>query len=373
MAAPFCCAWPGLGGGLIEGAAHLFARLEFLNFQVPTPQWWEGVFFFILFHSLVRFRQGARFPRRALFSLILWIIIELSLVLALHLSGNLKVTFLNVGQGDGIFIRFPGGHTMLIDGGGMPRGDFDVGRVLVAPFLLKRRVGRINTMVLSHPHPDHFGGLAHIAENFAVDEFWSSGFPGQGANFKRLQAALRSKGLSRRRFQAGSPTVFIGGVKVRVLHPLLPGDSMTPYYDELDANNNSLVLMLEYGRVRILLTGDIEKYAEEILLERQSDLKSTVLKAPHHGSRSSSTRSFLKAVDPQVIIYSVGEGNQHRFPHHKVLERSWQKGRLLLRTDRDGAITIETDGRTVEIETCRSRRKTSFIPERSESWYGPGN
>src|SRR5262249_50291367 len=158
---------------------------------------------------------------------------------------------------------------------------------------------------LSHPHPDHAGGLAHIVRAFPVGEIWHNGRPyGKGA--ATLEVAVREVKVRERVFRAGQPPVQIGHVTLEVLHPRLPLDEPNAYYPELDENDNSVVLLVRFGSFSALFPGDLEALGEQVLLQSGAKIGATLLKSPHHGSRTSSTHPFLTAVSPQVVVFSVG-------------------------------------------------------------------
>jgi competence protein ComEC len=276
-----------------------------------------------------------------------------------HFADSLRITFLSVGHGDAAVVQLPRGGALLVDGGGAIHGDFDVGREVVAPALRALGVTRLEAVVLSHPHPDHARGLAHVLRSFEVRELWVNGRPlGRAAG--GLEAAARERGVALRMFRSGSAPVVLGGVELEILHPLTPAGDEEPYFPELGENDNSLVLALRYGAFRALFPGDLEAEGEAVLLEAGRDLGATVLKAPHHGSRTSSTATFLQTVAPSAVVFSVGEGNAFGFPDRSVAARYAERGVRLYRTDRDGAVQVVTDGKAVGIRTLRSKRRDEW-------------
>jgi competence protein ComEC len=286
-----------------------------------------------------------------------------SLVMALWLAwpslfpdgrGELQVTFLDVGHGDASFIRFPRGTTMLIDGGGSSQGDFDVGERVVAPFLWHTRVRRIDYVVATHPHPDHAKGLAYIFKGFHVGQFWDNGAPLHSSWYGTLREQAGLGGLYRDVVADGLTGMTIDGVHLEVLHPTLAfqprGQSGPRTREDRGENNRSLVLKLVYGGVSFLFTGDIEQEAEGFLLQTGRDVGATVLKAPHHGSRTSSSEAFVQGVKPRVAVFSVPRDSRFGHPYPAVVERYRLLDALVFRTDEHGAITIRTDGQSVRIE-----------------------
>jgi competence protein ComEC len=245
--------------------------------------------------------------------------------------GALAVTFVSVGQGDCAVVEFPRGAVMVIDGGGLS-GEFDVGRQIVAPFLWQRKIARVEVLALSHPDFDHFGGLGFLADAFGPRAFWSNGDAGTGPRFALLSEVLRDRAVAQQTLARGFAQT-IDGVDVRVLHP-----SETAAGTD---NNRSLTIQLRYGPTSVLLPGDLEALGERALVaESGAGVQSTVLKVPHHGSRSSSSDALLDAVTPRIAVVSVGADNRFGFPHPAVLEAYRRRGIALWRTDRDGAVSL---------------------------------
>ncbi len=266
-----------------------------------------------------------------------------------YFQTELRVSFLDVGQGDAAVVEFPGSHVMIIDAGGFTSQTFDSGRALVAPFLWQRKIGRIDTLVLSHPNLDHYGGLEFLAEHFGVTAFWFNGEERPDSRrFRRLIATLQENDIQTHVLCREAPNREIGGVQIQILHPPC-GQT------DLDTNDASLVLRLSHGEVDILFSGDAEAAGERTLLVTPTQLESEILKVPHHGSRSSSSQPFLEAVSPQVAIASLGYQNRFRFPAPEVVDRYERQGTTLLRTDQVGTVTVRSDGKSYRVET--------FLPE----------
>jgi competence protein ComEC len=264
--------------------------------------------------------------------------------------GQLLVTFLDVGHGDASFIRFPHGTTMLIDGGGSYRDDIDIGARVVAPFLRHTRVRCLDYLVATHPHPDHAKGLGFILGDFRVGQFWDNGAPLRSEWYRALRDEAVQRGIYRDAVAEGYTAAVIDGVHLTLLHPsatFQPPMKRRSGRDEVGQNNRSLVLRLAYGAVSVLFTGDIEEEAESFLLRAGHDLRSTILKVPHHGSRSSSSEPFVRAVGPRVAVFSVPRDSRFGHPHPAVVGRYQAAGARIWRTDAHGALTVRTDGQSV--------------------------
>lgn len=269
--------------------------------------------------------------------------LELGAVRAGAPRGLLRVSVLDVGQGDSIVLDLPDGSAMLIDGGGFVGSPVDPGKRVILPLLRSRRRTRIDIAVLSHPHPDHFTGLASALPELDVGELWDSGQgedQGAGPTYAGLLQGLRARGVPVKRPASlcGAPR-FFGGAKVELLAPC-PG-----YVPDEGANDNSLVVKVTYGSRAVLLVGDAEHAEERGLLQRGGGiLRADFLKVGHHGSRTSTSAEFLAAVKPETVAISSGVRNRFGHPHPVAMATLKAAGVEVLRTDRGGEIVWETDG-----------------------------
>lgn len=250
----------------------------------------------------------------------------------------LRVTFLDVGQGDAALIELPEGPRLLVDGGPGGARRFDVGERVLAPFLWNRPLARLDAVALTHWDTDHSGGLAAVLDHFHVGEFWESGRPPGGAP-ETVAALVRSR--APRRALAAGQRLWLGRALITVLGPG-PDPAQTP-------NDQSLVLRLDWRGVSLLLTGDLGPRGEALLLERTGPVGALALKVAHHGSRFSSTAPFLERARPRLAVISVGARNPFRHPSAEVLARLEAVGARVYRTDRDGAVVLETDGRVLRV------------------------
>jgi competence protein ComEC len=298
---------------------------------------------------------GSAWKKRVLLACVITFCISVGCgLLRSRLGHDLVITFLSVGQGDSILVEFPGGRRMIVDGGIARKGYQDAGRNIVLPFLGRRRIHRLDYMAASHGQADHYGGLYAIAETLRPDELWIS--PEIGCEPEGYKALLDLCGKERIRIHRlcrDVRPISISGVKVEVLNPPCDRPGGTEKWVDCSRriNERSLVLRLTLGSVEVLLTGDIEEEAEKGLRVDRDGLHAFLLKVPHHGSSSSSSKPFLDAVAPRVAVVSAGYGNRFGFPAEGVLRSYEDRGILVYRTDLDGAVRVRTDGRSVWVET----------------------
>jgi competence protein ComEC len=328
-----------------------FASIPYASFFVSTPTLFEITLFYLLLFSVIHLRKEKR---------IRYIFVGLCIVFILNLAfwnlkdsfqKDLKLTFIDVGHGDAILIEFPEGKKMLIDGGGLYEDRFDIGKNVIAPLVWKKKIRRIDTLVLTHPDPDHLKGLNFIASQFSIGQFWDNGFQTNSEPYLQLKKTLDERKIETQSLNEETPPQIIKGVEISFLNPPVLNATQRKDWNLLDLNNSSLVMKLRFKNVTVLLTGDIGKEAEGRMLRKGCSLKADILKVPHHGSSSSSSPLFLERVKPIYAILSVGERNIGRLPHPEVLKRYLQWSSRVLRTDKHGAITVMADGENIEVKT----------------------
>ena len=345
----------------LRAAVWAAARTPAAMVHLPAPGW-PAISAWCVALALVPYLGSAR----------RWVrpTAAVSLALAVGLSvwpwlkpgdGRLRVTFLDVGQGDAILVEVPEGQRLLVDGGPAGNQRLDVGERVLAPFLWNRPTQRLDVVALTHPDSDHSGGLRAVLTRFGVREFWENGRWVTGTE-ETLRAAERS-GACRRTLVAGQ-RLWLGSALLTVLNPdgSRPLDEPPPE----GQNEESLVMRLDWRGFSILLTGDLGGPGEERLLEQHAPVRTLALKVGHHGSRYSSTSAFLDATDPAVAVISVGARNSFGHPTSEVLGRLEAAGARVYRTDRDGAVILETDGVTLSITRWASGvvERLDLDPER---------
>ncbi len=255
-------------------------------------------------------------------------------------QGKMAVTFLDVGQGDSIFIQTPGGNTVLIDGGGSPGSDYAVGEKVIKPFLDRRGIRKIDLMVMSHNHTDHSEGLIELIPLVRVGAFVMPPAEENNENEQKIRQLCQKFKIPLRELTAGQSLKLDQHVVMEVLHP--PPDDLE------SGNNHSLVLRVSYQKTSWLLTGDIENPALENLLNTKKDLSADFLKLPHHGSVSSFNPDFYQAVSPQAVVISVGV-NFFNQPHPQVEDYFTAREIPLYNTREQGAVITESDGKNISL------------------------
>lgn len=306
-------------------------------------------------------RQSIKFPLKLGIPIMLTTVI---LYVWLRPS-ELRVTFLDVGQGDSALIETPGGLRVLVDGGGIPRfleSDFDVGERIVIPFLRHRGIRTIDYMVATHADEDHVRGLITVVQKMRVGHLIVSGYDDPGESFQDLLSMARKKGIPIFRSQAVTEWNPEPNVTLRFLHP-----GQVHRGTRSDTNANSVVFELTYGNRTFLFTGDIEGEVESDLFPYLQPVD--VLKVPHHGSHYSSTEELLNRLRPHYAVISAGKRNRYHHPHKEVLERLQSTGAEILRTDERGAITMRTDGERLQVVTTvasRNKKVQFFQKERGD-------
>jgi competence protein ComEC len=339
----------------ILGSIGWISRVRTADLRVPAPAWWIDVLAIAVWAFCCwAVRRSRGYAWAAALALPLVLVAVLWPEPALISRNALEVTALDVGQGDSLFVVGPDGSTMLVDAGG-PVGrvneistavtTFDVGEEVVSPYLWSRQVRRLDVLVLSHAHSDHMGGMPAVMRNFRPRELWVSVDTSSEA-YRTLLEEASSLGIKMRHLRAGG-RIDWGGAQLSVLSPKAgyanPGEP---------ANDDSLVLRLQYGRSSVLLEGDAEAPSENAML-RDDIAPVTLLKVGHHGSLTSTTPAFLARLAPKEAVISVGRDNTFGHPRPEVISRIAAGGTRLFRTDEFGLTTflLEHDGTIRDVWT----------------------
>lgn len=330
---------------LLLKLVNFSSELPHTVLKVNTPKFLFFVIYITVFFAVVNWRWVWREKRKAI-AIACLVFLSCIIYWAFQPSKKLlEVTFLDVGQGDSAFVHLPDGKNLLIDGG-MQSSNYDAGEMVVEPFLRYRGVGKINALILSHPHNDHAGGLFHVLDNFKVNQFIARNGTNQNDSiYSEICEIANQKNIMH---NENPKDLFINSDAARI--EFLPKLKIRSTDAEADSNNNSIVLKIRYDEIELLFTGDIEASAEQMLVKLGAGLKADILKVPHHGSNTSSTVEFIEAVEPKYAIFSVGVRNWFGFPSPVVTERYRKLGAEIYRTDESGAITFYSDGKRIWVK-----------------------
>lgn len=248
---------------------------------------------------------------------------------------KLVVHFIDVGQGDSTFIQFPNGESSLIDGGTRKSGD------KVVNYLKDLDIGKIDYLIATHPHEDHIGGLPEVIRNFNIGKVYMPDKTANTAIFEELLKEIKNKDLKITLAEGGNSIIDDEKFQFTILAPNRD--------DYIETNDFSIVTKIEYIDASFILTGDAEKSSELDMINKNYNLKSNVIKIGHHGGRTSSSQEFLKKVDPDYSIISVGADNTYGHPHKETLDRLNKLDSNIIRTDELGDIVIVSNGKETTI------------------------
>jgi len=355
-AVPFAALWAVLK--VLSMAAALLARVPFGSLVVKQPTTWMVA---ATYAGLVAGFSGLSARR--------WRITAASAVGLLLLAvlyvdpaapRHLEVAVLDVGLGSAAVVHLPSGKSVLVDGG--DRSPYrDYGAQVVVPYLRSRGIGRVDLVVLSHPHKDHFGGLGAVVRELGVGRVLDPGVRVDSRDYLEWLGSIEERGVPLEIVTRPWAMDLDSRTRLEVL-PIDPGSRCWVLGAESERTNNaSLVVRVAHGGVTTLIPGDIETCREIDLLMDPDGLDCDVLVVPHHGSAGSSTPEFVGATSPRVAVISVGKGGARHLPSREVIERYRAAGARVLRTDERGAVTIESDGRFLGtrwvVQTPRERRR----------------
>ena len=323
---------------------ELISKIPFGNYTVKTP-WFIVVF--LTYAIIVALIYNKKKITKILTMVTLIIFIVMQVCAFINVDGKLKIYFIDVGQGDSMLVKTVGGKNILIDGGGSKDPDYDIGEKILVPYLLDRRIKTLDYVIISHFDEDHATGVAQILGKIDVSSIILTRQLEENDIYRHILSIAKEKKIKLIYVKEGD-VLKIGGIKISIIHPenkLMINNPM---------NNNSIVCKVEYNSFSMLLTGDIEMEAEELILRKNINLKADVLKVAHHGSKTSTTGEFLKAINPKVALIGVGKNNNFGHPSNEVIQRLKENGTRIYRTDENGeiSITVNKKGRIIKIQRC---------------------
>lgn len=322
--------------------ASLFASLPFSSLTAGVSLPVVAFYYIALFGVLVFMRQ-----RKIVFRQTTLLFVSLAVptcliwwqVLTTVPPGDFHVTYFDVGQGDAALIRSPQGDCIVIDGGQDP--------YTARNLLSAHGVCKIDMLVLSHPHADHLNGLVELVESSNIGLVLIGAFHDASPKYREFKAAIHERGIPCITVKEGMRFKIGPDLVVTVL------SDPSPISSDVNVNNLSIVAKVAYKDMSLLFPGDIESEEERELLDWKQELRSSVLKVSHHGSSNAANAAFLARVQPKVAIISVGKDNRFGHPASSTVETLRRSGAAIYRTDRDGHVTITSDGKNFAVSASR--------------------
>jgi len=355
-AAEFLLNIGGMGIGIADRITALGSALPFASLWTVTPGPLEICLYVLLLWTWVsRPASGKSMALHCAAAVLLAAMFTQGLWLP-RTDGVTEAHFLDVGQGSSTFIRLPAGSSILLDGGSKTSPGFDIGERVLAPFLWKSRIWRIDDVVVTHPDSDHYNGLPFVVRRFRPSRLWINGADRETWPYSALLQTAMENGVEILEPEADQILQTDGDVQLRFVKGAIATDSTCQEGPNLSGNNQSLVLRLAHRDVTMLFPGDLERQGEEVLLRNGSNVQADILLAGHHGSRGSSSEPFIRAVNPGLIVVSSGRNSKSVYLDQDHLAAWRQAGRTVLATALNGTVTVRTDGRRYSFQTFESAR-----------------
>ena len=258
-----------------------------------------------------------------------------------YLKRQFWVEFLDVGHGDAATIHLPTGQVLLVDGGGFAHSSLDLGKKVWIPYFRNRRIQKIDVLMVTHPHPDHYKGFETILGKIPIKSFWYNGIQNSSKEWQIFFNKIDQSGILIEKINQNTSKKKMGIAEIQFFN--LNEEITEPKQSQSGkvVNNQSLVFLLSIYDQSVLFTGDIEKETEEAIQDKLEKTNVTLLKVPHHGSKTSSSKGFLDALRPKMAIASAGTLGRHIFPHPLVLNRYKSLGIPLFTTKDCGALRFQ--------------------------------
>ncbi len=331
-------------------------KFNFASLWTVTPTFSEIFFYYALILLLYYRRQIRGGSLLALASVVL-LFVNISLnqyIRKISAAGKTEVAFLDVGQGASTFIRMEDGTTVLIDGGGPSSPRFNVGTGIIAPFLWKKRIPRLDHLVITHPDADHYSGLDFIIRRFQPKKVWINGIKSENETYNKILAYAADHGMQIITPEAGQSLKTTAHSRLFCLGNPLRLHFETDQEEKkrhLSDNDLSLVFKLDHGKFSYLFTGDITRQVEQLLISAHDELQTTLLQASHHGSKTSNSPSFIEKIKPRLIVVSAGRHRGRHFPHPDHVKTWRQNNQPFVVTSQTGTTFSMTDGNFLKVET----------------------
>lgn len=331
---------------VVYESTRFLAKIPFGNIYLPTMSVFTSIVYYVCFMLIMtedwlREKLKSYFePYKKIVGLFCVIFALMGLVFVFAKPKEVMFAFIDVGQGDAMLVKTPNNRAFMLDTGGVRDDSFDVGARVDVPFLLYHDVTKLDYIFLSHVHEDHAAGVGGILKHIPVNAVITAN---EGIENYQKSMRVGKEIMDKTSFKVANKgeVYMIDGVKVEVLRaPKIAAGE----------NEMSNLYRVSYGKASALVTGDMTKEDELKSVENKENLKATILKVGHHGSKTSSSREFLKAVNPKFAVISVGADNYFGHPHKETLENLAETGAKIYRTDRDGAVFFYTDGEKMRVD-----------------------
>lgn len=326
--------------------AEKSVEIPYSTVSIPTPKWYSiALYYFIITALIFLWKPIKERVNMKLIYRVGVVVCTLLLITAL-IPRNIEVSFIDVGQGDSIFIKSPSGKVILIDGGASTKNGSDMGEKVVAPFLLDKGIGKIDIIVMTHTDSDHAGGLKSIIERMDVKSVVMSDSVDISKE-KQLLDTIKSKSVKIIPIKPKSKIDIEKGLYFETLN----------LETQTNDNDKSLVLKMTYKNKKFLFVGDVSQNYEKAIIDEKIPITADVLKVSHHGSKYATTDDFLNVAHPKVAVISVGKNNLFGHPSSEVIDRLLKHGSKIFRTDKDGCVTVFSDGNHLEIKTMNGKQE----------------
>ncbi len=341
-------------------AAYFFNALPFSNVWLPPP----SLYMIFVYYGTITALILSRYTHKVVFN-ISCVMIAICVLLFIHpieeflkvLTKDTTLTFLDVGNGSSTFIELPKGQRVLIDGGGLTSPRFNVGKQVIAPFLWHKGITKIDSVILTHPDSDHFNGLPFILERFKPQVIWTNSLHGHNHSYKKLLTLARKLKIEIKIPFSGEMLLNTNKIKITSIHnPYNESNGHSIKHHTSNSNDGSLLIYLTDDDFSVLFPGDISKRVESMLLTQKVSLQAKVLLSPHHGSISSNSEDFLRAVKPELMIVSTGRIGAKSRSGKSLSKKCEQNNIDLLSTAEAGSITISKKDLYYSVTTENSRR-----------------
>jgi competence protein ComEC len=327
-------------------SSQMALALPLGSLRVPLPSMWWLAAYAMMFGAAVIVR--GKWRGATAIGLGLLVVVLLIQPSPPTPSDRIRITTFDVGHGDALLLEFPNNRRLLVDGGGSFRRSFDLGERVLVPALLSRGIRVLDGILATHADQDHIGGLHAVVSNLRVRQFWGGVPAWHNEAYRKLRISIEECGVDFNQLRAGDELIR-GEVKVSVLYAGGHGD--------VGGNESSVVLLVTYGVARLLLTGDAGVSTEMALVRRGQVPRVAVLKVGHHGSRHSTMVPFLEALTPRIALVSAPSTGFVRLPSPWIIRRLKRRAMTILRTDRDGAITLSIDkNANISIDTFHASK-----------------